>query len=243
MSEQENNVTEPAVENNGQETAVAQDAPTQEQSQNGGCRRWLYDGKPWEAFKTFALIFSFIVNIIFFIVLLAVLPLILPIVNDIVNPIVEGLNDSFIDMNNASITRTIDVKDDIDIAFTLPLDTDTNVVLTQDVALDGVPTTFLLPGNGGQINGMVYLTLPKDLVLPVALSLEVPVNETIPVELAVDVEIPLDETELGEPFNNLVNLFGPLQETLGSLPESNEDLLNRILSSPETPETEETNKE
>jgi hypothetical protein len=239
MSEQENNVTEPAVENNGQETAVAQDAPTQEPSQNGGCRRWLYDGKPWEAFKTFALIFSFIVNIVLFIVLLAILPLILPIVNDIVNPLVEGLNDSFIDMSNASITRTIDVKDDIDIAFTLPLDTDTNVVLTQDVALDGVPTTFLLPGGGGEINGMVYLTLPKDLVLPVSLSLEVPVNETIPVELAVDVEIPLDETELGEPFNNLVNLFGPLQETLGGLPESNEDLFQRVLTPQESPETEE----
>ncbi len=215
------------------------DAQTTEstESQNSGCRGWLYSGKPWEAFKTFALIFSFIVNIIFFIVLLAIAPLILPIVNEIVNPLVSGLNQSFVDMGEATITRTIEVDDEIPISFTLPLETQTNVVVTQGVPLENVPAQFVLPGGGGYINGSVSLTLPEGLELPVQLALEVPVDQTIPVQLDVAVDIPLDETELGKPFTDLQDIFGPLNDTLGGLPESNEDLFNRLLTPP--PEVEE----
>lgn len=222
MAESENQITEPAsdVENTD--------------NQNGGCRSWLYNGKPWEAFKTIALIFSFIINIIFFVVLLVIAPLILPIVNDIVNPLVAGLNQSFIDMGEANISRQIIVDDEIPISFTLPLDADTSVVLTEPVPLDNLPARFVLPAGGGFILGHVSLTLPVGLVLPVHLALEVPVDQTVPVQLVVDVEIPLDETELGKPFKDLQDIFGPLDETLGDLPESNEDLFNRLL----TPVTE-----
>jgi hypothetical protein len=206
--------------------------------QNSGCRGLLYDGKPWEAFKTVALIFSFIVNIIFFIVLLMIAPLILPIVNDIVNPLVSGLNQSFIDMGEATITRTIEVDDEMAISFVLPLNRDTSVVLTGPVELRNIPAQFVLPANGGFINGNVTLTLPPGLELPVHLDLDVPVDQTIPVQLDVAVDIPLDETELGKPFTDLQEIFGPLDETLGNLPESNEDLFNRLLTPP--PESEET---
>ena len=74
------------------------------------------------------------------------------------------------------------------------------------------------------------MTLPAGLELPVHLSLEVPVDQTIPVQLAVDVQIPLDETELGKPFNDLQAIFGPLDETLGGLPKSNKDLFTRLLT-------------
>lgn len=200
-------------------------------------RKWVWDGKPWMAFKTFAIIFSFIINVVLILVLLIAAPLILPLVNDIVNPIVGGLNDSFVDMSNANISRTIEVNDTIPINFTLPLDTETSVVLVDDVALAGVPTTFSLPGGGGSINGAVNLTLPKGLVLPVQLSLDVPVDQEIDIALAVQVDIPLDETELGSPFNQLQSLFGPLDKLIKGLPDTNEELFQRVARSeqPEEP--------
>jgi len=198
-------------------------------SANKRKRGWFWDSKPWQAFKTVAIIFSFAINIVVLILLLAILPLVLPLVDSVVKPLVGGLNDSFVDMSEATISRTIEVNDEIDIAFTLPLETETVVKVTDNVPLTSVPTTFVLPGGGGQINGWVTLELPAELELPVQLSLEVPVEQTIPVNLAVSVDIPLSETELGKPFNTLVGLFSPLDRTIKNLPDSNEELLNRIL--------------
>lgn len=191
-------------------------------------KNWLWTGKPWQAFKTFAIFFSFFMNLILLVVLLVATPLIIPIVADVAAPLVGGLNRSFVDMNAASIERTIQVDDNLDIAFSLPLETTTNVVVMQDVALEGVPAQFVFPGGGGAINGRVYLSLPEGLMLPVQLDLDVPVNQTIPVELAVDVDIPLNETDLGDPFNRLQSLFGPLDSLLRGLPASNDELFQRI---------------
>ena len=185
--------------------------------------------KPWQAFKTFAILFSFVMNLVLLIVLLLVAPLIIPIINEIANPIVGGLNDSFVDMSTATISRTIAVNDEMGIAFTLPLEATTNVLVVDDVKLDGVPAQFVLPGGGGSINGQVFLSLPEGLELPVYLELDVPVDQTIPVALAVDVDIPLSETELGGPFNKLRSLFQPLAQMLGGLPASNQELFNRVL--------------
>lgn len=185
--------------------------------------------KPWQAFKTFAILFSFVMNLVLLIVLLLVAPLIIPIVSEIANPIVGGLNDSFVDMSTATISRRIEVNDEMGIAFTLPLETTTNVLVVESVPLEGIPAQFILPGGGGAINGQVYLSLPKGLELPVYLALDVPVDQTIPVALAVDVEIPLSETELGGPFNKLRSLFEPLAKLLGGLPGSNQELFDRIV--------------
>ena len=191
-------------------------------------RKSIWDGKPWQAFKTFAILFSFTMNLILLIVLLLVAPLIIPIVADIAQPIVNGLSSSFVDMSTASIERKIQVEDEIDIAFNLPLDTQTNVVLAESVPLAQIPAQFVLPGGGGLINGQVALELPAGLVLPVELVLDVPVDQTIPVALAVDVSIPLNETELGTPFSTLQGLFEPLDELLLGLPSSNSELFQRV---------------
>ncbi|MCB9419327.1 MAG: hypothetical protein H6667_05965 [Ardenticatenaceae bacterium] len=185
--------------------------------------------KPWQAFKTFAILFSFVMNLVLLIVLLLVAPLIIPIVSDIANPIVGGLNDSFVDMSEATISRTIEVNDEMGIAFTLPLSTTTNVLVVESVPLEGIPAQFVLPNGGGSINGQVFLSLPQGLELPVQLALDVPVDQTIPVNLAVDVDIPLSETELGGPFNKLHSLFAPLAGLLGGLPNSNQELIDRVL--------------
>jgi len=193
--------------------------------------RWAWDGKPWQAFKTFAILFSFTMNVIMLIVLLVAAPLILPIVNSVARPIVGGLNESFVDMSTATISRTIEVNDTIPINFTLPLNTTTDVVVVRNVPLQGIPAQFILPAGGGSINGQVYLDLPAGLQLPVQLNLEVPVNQQIPVQLAVDVQIPLSETELGGPFQRLRGLFEPLDEMLDRLPASNEEFMDRVAGS------------
>lgn len=187
-----------------------------------------WQSKPWQAFKTFAIIFSFIVNFVLVLVLLIAAPLIIPIVAEIVNPLVGGLTQSFVEMGEASIQQTIVVDDEIPIEFTLPLNQQTNVVLAAPVPLS-VNAQFVLPSGGGTINGNVNLQLPKDLVLPVQLTLDVPVSQTIPVVLAVPVDIPLDETQLGTPFTRLQQLFIPLNNLLSGLPSSNQDLVDRVV--------------
>ncbi|MFZ0546427.1 MAG: hypothetical protein WAM60_13365 [Candidatus Promineifilaceae bacterium] len=193
-------------------------------------KSWLWSGKPWQAFKTFAILFSFTVNFVLIIVLLLAAPLILPIVGQIAVPIVGGLNQSFVDMGDARIERTIHVDDTLPIAFDVPLSTETTVRLTQPVPLS-VPATMVLPGDGGSINGTVSLNLPAGLDLPVALNLIVPVDQQVPVQLDVGVDIPLNETDLGQPFGNLQAIFTPLDKLLTNLPGSNEEFFDRLRSS------------
>ena len=172
-------------------------------------------------------------NFVLLVVLLIAAPLILPIVNSIAEPLVGGLSDSFVDMSNANISRTIEVNDTIPINFTLPLDTETNVLVVDSVPLN-IPAQFTLPDGGGQINGNVTLALPEGLTLPVQLNLDVPVDQEIDVALSVDVDIPLQETELGGPFNTLRGLFEPLDRLIKGLPSSNEELKNRVTQSEPT---------
>ena len=187
----------------------------------------IFQGKFWQAFKTFAILFSFTVNVILLLVLLLAAPLILPIVGTIVTPLVGGLNDSFVQMGEATITRTIEVNDNIPVVFELPVSTATTVVLLSPVPLS-IPAQFVLPAGGGYINGTVSINLPAGLQLPVALDITVPVSQTVPVNLLVDVSIPLDETELGAPFMQLQQLFAPLDSFISALPGDNEELIERI---------------
>jgi hypothetical protein len=188
---------------------------------------YIWQGKPWQAFKSFAIIFSFVVNFILVIVLLIAGPLILPIVSDIAVPIVDDLDRSFVEMGDAQIVRTIQVDDQLGISFTLPLEDQTNVVLAEDVRLLR-PATVLFPGNASVIFGQVDLVLPAGTILPVHLQLDVPVSQTVPVKLAVQVEIPLEETDLGTPFERLEARFGPLNQLLTSLPSSNEQFMETV---------------
>lgn len=188
---------------------------------------WVWEGKPWEAFKSFAIIFSFVLNFILLIVLLLMGPLIFPVIlNNTVEPIVTGLNDSFVLMSNATISTTIPLDKDLQLETTIPLSTTTNVRIIQDVPLS-VNATFILPAGGGTINGTVVLALPANTSLPVALNLDVPVNQAVHVSTDVPVQIKLSETDLGVPFTKLQNLFNPLNTLVTNLPSSNEELAQR----------------
>jgi hypothetical protein len=171
----------------------------------------------WNSFKTVALLISFIVNMVLLIVLLIVLMQVFQIKNGILEPLIDGLHSNFVGMDEATIYRTIEVKDEIPVVFDLPLNQSTNVILTQDVPI-AASATFTLPGGGGVINGRVDIVLPKDLVLPVQLNMIVPVDTDIPVSLPVDVAIPLSETQLHTPFQNLRDLLEPYVRILDNLP-------------------------
>ena len=185
-------------------------------------KEFMWQKKPWQAFKTFALIFSFLVNFVLIIVLLLMLPQILPLVNGTAKPIVGGLNQSFIEMNQASIISTIEVSDTVPVNLDVQLVTDTVVTITQDILLGNYPITMILPGGAGYINGEVSMVLPTGLALPIELNVDVPVRDEIPVNLLVDVNIPLNKSELGTPFTRLEDLFGPLVDLLDQLPEDND---------------------
>lgn len=193
-------------------------------------KEWMWSGKPWQAFKNVAIILSFSLNMVFLIFLILAGFYIIPVVNSIAEPIVGGLHQSFVDMGQARIVRTIVVEDTIPVVFDLPLQTTTNARLTEPVPMN-IPTTFVLPGGGGFINGNVSFELPAGTDLPVQFDITVPVSQTVPVNLAVTVDIPLDETELGEPFNNLQAIFDPLNDFLANMPSTNGELYDRLVNS------------
>lgn len=172
----------------------------------------------WNAFKTVALLISFIVNMVLLVVVLMLLMQIFQIKNGILEPLIDGLHRNFVGLDEAVIERTIEVDDEIPVRFDLPLNQQTNVVLTGDVPI-AANASFTLPGGGGMINGRVDIVLPEGLVLPVQLDMMVPVNTTIPIQLPVPVSIPLEETELHTPFNNLRNLLEAYVRVLDNLPD------------------------
>lgn len=190
-------------------------------------KEWIWSGRPWKAFKNFAIIFSFMMNMMLLIALVIGALLVIPSVSQIAVPIVGGLNQSFVDMSQAHIVRTIQVEDEIPIAFSMPVSTETLATITQPVPM-AVDTSFVLPAGGGTINGTVFFELPAGTQLPIQIDLVVPVSKTVPVSLAVEVDIPIEETEMNQPFKDLQAIFTPLHRFLYNLPASNEELFDRI---------------
>ncbi len=190
-------------------------------------RQWIWQGRPWQAFKSFAILFSFTMNLVLLVGLLLAAPHILPIVGNVAVPLVGGLSESFEQMGAARIERTIVVADTVPVQFDVPLNTTSVVTLADHVPIT-VPASFVFPAGGGTINGTVALELPAGTNLPINLALTVPVSDTIPVNLNVAVDIPLSETDLGEPFGTLQQLFSPLDTMLRQLPADNDELINRV---------------
>lgn len=172
----------------------------------------------WNAFRNFAIFFSFIMNFVVMLVLLFVVMLIFDIKNGIAEPLIDGLHANFVGLNNANIRTTVNVDDEIPIDFDLTVADTTVVTLTQDVAINGVPAYFVIAGGGGDITGTVDIVLPAGTPLTIDLSLLVPVQQTIPISLPVEVDIALSDTELAVPFTNLRNLFEPYVKALDNLP-------------------------
>ena len=174
----------------------------------------------WLAFEKFAIVFSFVVAFTLVMVLLVTSYVtwqmwgeIKGLRDDVACPLIADVNGLVDDLENAVITRTIPISQTIPVRFTLPLDKSITVTLTDNVQLSR-PTTMILPGGGGQINGTVYLALPRGQRLPVHMAMSVPVSQTLPVEMDVAVAIPLRETELGPVIEQLKDLLMPYLDLL-----------------------------
>ena len=171
----------------------------------------------WLAFEKFAIFFSFVVTFTLLMVLLLLAygvwqnrTAVSAIQSGLACDSITGLNTLVEDFEGAVITQTIYISESIPVLFDLPLDKNLDVRLNRDVQLSR-PTSFVLPGGGGRINGTVYLILPQGQILPVHMSTTVEVSQSLPVQMEVPVAIPLQETELGDVIVQLKELLAPFQ--------------------------------
>ena len=122
---------------------------------------------------------------------------------------VRGLYDNFVKMDEAHIKTTIPVSAQIPVQFDLELNTQTEVVLSQDTPINQARVT-LSTGGLNITNAPANIILPAGTRLPVVLNLTVPVDKQVPVNLVVPVDIALNQTDLHEPFVGLQSVVQPL---------------------------------
>ncbi|MGA2503782.1 MAG: hypothetical protein ABSG01_06795 [Anaerolineales bacterium] len=117
------------------------------------------------------------------------------------NGLLSGLYGNFSGMDNASITTTITINTEVPINFMLPIQQNTDVILTESLTIPHAQ--FALNSGGLSINAPASITLPAGTNLPVALNVAVPVQVSIPLTLQVPVNIPLSQTGLHQPLTGL----------------------------------------
>jgi hypothetical protein len=186
----------------------------------------IWQGKIGPAFWTIASIISLSINVTLIILLILVGRELFSLKGLISNQLVGGLYDNFVQMDQAHIKTTIAVEDTIQVndmlpvVFDLPLNQETQVVLTKNtpvnnasVYLNGVPvTTDIVLKKGTPLNIHLNMSVPVSQTIPVVLN--------VPVHLDVPVDIPLEETELHQPFTGLQNVVSPYDKLLNDLPNS-----------------------
>jgi len=181
----------------------------------------------WNAFKNIAILFSFLVNIVLVIVV-AILLLqadsIFSIKTEVAEPLLLDLDQAFAALAESTIQSTIYITDTIPVVFDIPLEQNTDVILTQPVPLN-MPAQFMISGGGGTINGTVTMSLPQGQALPVVLRINVPVSTTVPVIVDAPVTIDVAEAGMGPAIEQLRAVFRPMTSFVQSLPDSAEELL------------------
>ncbi|GAB4531412.1 MAG: hypothetical protein Fur0018_19320 [Anaerolineales bacterium] len=181
--------------------------------------RWLWQRQVRPAFWTVGSSLSLILNIVLLIVVGILAQQLFAIKHLVNDQLLGGLYQNFVRMDQAVIATTVEVDDTIPVQFTLPLQQNTDVVLTEDTQISNVMVTLNTGGLYIQ-NAQADITLPVGTVLKIALDLDVPVDTTIPVHLTVPVNIPLQETQLHEPFVGLQQVVAPYYTLLNALPDS-----------------------
>jgi hypothetical protein len=171
----------------------------------------------WEAFKTFAIVFSFLINILLLLLVIWFATQYAKLQQTQVQPLIGGLYKGFNDLNAAVIEAQIPVNQELPISFNVPVRQSTTVILVAPVKLENVPATMDL-GAAGIINGRVTLSLPQGMQLPIAMDMNIPVQDSVPVNLMVDVKIPVNQTQLNQPFEELKSLVETYDDNLSALP-------------------------
>lgn len=165
------------------------------------------------ALWTVASVLSLTVNVILIVVLVIVARQLFALKAIVGDKLLGGLYENFIYMDQAHIQTNITVEDTIPINFTLPISTDTVVVLNQNTPINGA--NVRITSGGLTINSAANIVLPAGTNLPVHLQLDVPVSVNVPIKLNVPVDIPLQNTELHKPFIGLQQVVAPFYQMLG----------------------------
>lgn len=200
-------------------------------------RRWRFA----PAFWTIASTLSLSVNVILIVVLLFLLNYVSKLnlqINEMLEyaklpeETVKGLYENFVLMDNAHIRRDIPVSLEVPVKFDIAINTQTEVVLSQDTPITQARVT-LSTGGLNITNAPANIVLPAGTRLPINLSLVVPVDKTVPVSLVVRVDIPLNETDLHDPFTGLQQVVQPLYCLLDPQATSNAGLM--LCQPPQSP--------
>lgn len=193
------------------------------------------------AFWTIASTLSLMVNLILIIVLLFLLNYVSQLnlqINQLLEyaklpqETVQGLYDNFVLMDDAHIRTQIPVSLVVPVKFDITINTQTDVILTQDTTINQARVT-LTTGGLNISNAPANIILPAGTRLPVSLSLVVPVDQTVPVSLIVPVDIALKDTDLHTPFLGLQQVIQPLYCLLDPQATSKAGLM--ICEQPQTP--------
>ncbi len=182
-------------------------------------KRLINTEKLGPAFWTIASTLSLIVNVILIIVIVILVRQLFSLKALVNDQLLGGLYNNFVLMDQARIKSTIPVSAEVPAKFTLPLETQTVVVLSQDTYIQGARVSLSTGGLAIE-QAPTNIILPAGAQLPVFLKLQVPVDEKIPVNLNVAVDIPLNQTELHQPFVGLQEVVGPYHSMLNDLPNS-----------------------
>jgi hypothetical protein len=183
-------------------------------------RRFIRGEKIGPAFWTVASLVSMAVNLVLLVVLIALGRQLFLLKDVVQNQVLGGLYTNFQLMDQAHIRTTIPINTEVPAKFDLPLNTETNVVLTQDVRINNATLYNLNAGPLVISQARLDIVLPAGTQLPVALNLVVPVDQKIPVNLVVDIDIPLEQTELHSPFVGLQDVVKPYYTLLSELPDT-----------------------
>ncbi|GAB4495083.1 MAG: hypothetical protein OHK0052_01710 [Anaerolineales bacterium] len=194
------------------------ETPLAEQPPAAPARGWLWQGKLRPAFWTISGVFSIALNVILIVVVLILAQQLFRI-KQLVQDLVSGLNTNFVLMDEATIRASVMVNDTIRVNDTIPLQTDTAVLLTEDTFIPNARVSL-------RTGGLMINEAPTDIVLPagtplrIRLDLQVPIDIQVPVNLTVPVDIPLNQTELHQPFVGLQQVVSPYDALLSGLPDS-----------------------
>ncbi len=195
-------------------------------------RRWLWQGRPMQAFWTVAALSSMALNVILIVALILLGRHLFQLKRVVEDQLIGGLAQNFAAMDAAVIRTTVVVDDtipvrfDLPVSFDLPIEQQTVVRLSQPVTIHNATVQYLQTGGLTITNAPAVITLPEGTELPVHLQMTVPVRVTIPVDtripvrLNVPVAIPLRETELHTAFQGLQDVVAPYQALLDQLPDS-----------------------
>jgi len=159
------------------------------------------------AFWDIAAAISLAVNAVLIAALLVMAAHIRTLKKTISTGLLGSLYSSFVDMDKASINTTIAVDAQIPLNFSLPVQQNTTVTLTQRTNIPGAYIGISILG--APVNGPANVTLPAGTNLPIALNMDIPVQAVIPVSLRVPVDIPLSGTGLHGPFIGLQQAIRP----------------------------------